>query len=46
MFFTEKYESMNSEEKEALLKTLFMQTDSEYCEQARIEYYASIGKNS
>lgn len=49
MFFTEKYESMNSEEKEALLKTLFMQTDSECCEQARIEYYASklkhLGKN-
>ena len=49
MFFTERYESMNSEEKEALLKTLFMQTDSEYCEQARIEYYAfklkHLGKN-
>ena len=49
MFFTQKYEAMNKEEKEELLKTLFMQTDSEYCEAARVEYYAPklrhMGKN-
>ncbi len=55
MFFTEKYESMSAIEKEELLKTLFMQTSSEYSEQVRNEYYAKklkhmgdnvkIGKN-
>ena len=41
MFFLDKYKSMNDEEKEELLKTLFMQTDTEYCNQARKEYYAT-----
>lgn len=49
MFFTQKYENMNNKEKEELLKTLFMQTNSEYCEQVRNEYYATklkhIGDN-
>ncbi len=49
MFFSERYENMNRDEKEELLKTLFMQTDSEYCNKARCEYYASklkrMGKN-
>lgn len=55
MFFTEKYKNMTDEDKELLLKTLFMQTDSECCEQARNEYYSTklkhmgenvrIGKN-
>lgn len=40
---------MNKEEKEELIKTLFMQTNSECSAQARCEYYAeklkSMGKN-
>ncbi len=55
MFFTEKYENMSETEKEELLKTLFMQTNSEYCRDAVNEYYSTklkamgdnvrIGKN-
>ena len=49
MFFTEKYANMNDEDREELLKTLFMQTDSEYCEKVRLKYYAGklkhMGKN-
>ena len=41
MFFTEKYEAMSAADKEDFLRTLFMNTDSEYCEKARVEYYAS-----
>lgn len=48
-FFTDKYEKMDTKQREELLKTLFMNTDSDYCNESRIEYYAGrlkqIGKN-
>ena len=39
MFFTDLYEKSTPEEKEEFLKTLFMNTDSAFCAEARIEYY-------
>ena len=41
MFFTEKYKSMTDAQREELLQTLFMNTPTEVCAQARVEYYAT-----
>lgn len=41
MFFTDIYDNMPQAEKEELIKTLIMQTDSEYCANVRNQYYAS-----
>lgn len=41
MFFTEIYEKSSPSEKEEFLKTLFMNTDAEFCAEARIQYYKS-----
>ncbi|MBR5270887.1 MAG: hypothetical protein IKV64_01755 [Clostridia bacterium] len=41
MFFTKLYENITDEEKEELLKTLFLETDTELCARAREEYYSS-----
>lgn len=49
MFFTNLYEKITENEKEEILKTLFLHTDSEFCAKARNEYYSSrlrhMGKN-
>ena len=49
MFFTKLYENISDEEKEELLKTLFLNTDADFCARARTEYYSSklkhLGKN-
>lgn len=41
MFFTELYQKATDKEKEELLKTLFLHTDTDFCAQARTEYYSS-----
>lgn len=49
MFFTELYQNITDTEKEELLKTLFLNTDTDFCNQARTDYYSSklkyMGKN-
>ncbi len=49
MFFKEKYDNMTDEQKEEFLKTLFINTSSEYCEEVMKEYYSTklkhMGKN-
>ena len=49
MFFTNLYEKITENEKEEILKTLFLHTDSEFCAKARNEYYSTrlrhMGKN-
>lgn len=55
MFFKEKYDKMTDIEKEDFLKVLFMNSDTEYAEETRVEYYkqklkflgenVKIGKN-
>lgn len=45
MFFLEKYQNMPDEEKESLLKTLFLQDDSPYSREVRKEYYKGLLKH-
>ena len=49
MFFSEKYDNMNENEREDLLKVLFMNSDSDYSAEIRTEYYSkqlkSMGEN-
>ncbi len=49
MFFKEKYDKMTEAEKEDFLKVLFMNSDTEYAEETRVEYYKqklkSLGEN-
>ena len=49
MFFKEKYDKMTDIEKEDFLKVLFMNSDTEYAEETRGEYYKtklkSLGEN-
>lgn len=49
MFFEDKYNNMNSEQKEEFLKFLFMNDPSEYGQEVRKEYYKgklkSMGEN-
>ena len=49
MFFKEKYDKMTDIEKEDFLKVLFMNSDTEYAEETRVEYYKqklkSLGEN-
>ena len=48
-FFTEAYENMTPEQKENFYKTVFMNDDSDYAAQLRVEYYRTqlraAGKN-
>lgn len=48
-FFTDAFENMNPEQKESFYKTIFMQDESEYAAQLRVEYYRTklraAGKN-
>lgn len=48
-FFTAAYENMTDKQRESFYKTVFMQDDSEYAAQLRVEYYRtqfrSVGKN-
>ena len=49
MFFTENYNNLNDDQREELLKTLFMKSNADFCAEARTEYYAgklkSMGQN-
>lgn len=44
-FFTEKFNNAPSDVKEELFKNLIMNSDSEYCKNARMEYYKSVLKS-
>ncbi len=44
-FFTEKFNNTPDDVKEELFKSLIMNSDSEYCKNARMEYYKSVLKS-
>ena len=44
-FFTEKFNNAPDDVKEELFKSLIMNSDSQYCKNARMEYYKSVLKS-